>query len=173
MRVGEEGHWKPSRRGVLILVASILGLQKYYLEVGKYSFLLLGHLTQDCLENLFSCIRLRQALPNAVSLLQNLKVITLAMYNTFLKGSNYDYEESSFVVNPLSEARKKAASRSAEQATMTETENTFNPVPQVTSEDLESIPDWEGNVIYGMAGSVLHSLQISSNTLCSTCVDSV
>jgi len=173
MRVGEKGHWKPAQKGVLILVASILALQKYYLEKRKYIFLLLGHLTQDCLENFFSCLRL-QAVPHAVAFfLQNLKVITLAMYNTFVKKSNYDYVESSFVVDPLTEAKNIAAKRAAENAKKAETEEALHPVPIITAEDLESIHDWERSVIYDMAGSVLHSLQITSNTLCSHCVDAV
>jgi len=73
MRVGDKGHWKPSQRGVLILVGSILEIQKYYLDVRKFDYLLLGHLTQDCLENLFSCIRLSQAVPHAIVFLQNPK----------------------------------------------------------------------------------------------------
>jgi len=39
-------------------------------------------------------------------------VITFALYpNTFVKKSNYDYEETTFMVDPLAEARKKAAER--------------------------------------------------------------
>jgi len=173
MLVGEKGSWKPSQRGVLILVESIKGLQKYYLEVRKYKFLLLGHLTQDCLENLFSCLRLKQAIPHAVGFLQNLKVISLAMYNTFVQKSNYDHAESSFLVDSLAEARERAAHRAADRSAKARTEQQLNPVPVITSEDLEEIDEWERSTIYHMAGSTLHSIQVTSNTLCSKCIKEV
>jgi len=80
MLIGEQGVWKPCQKGMRILCASILGLQDYCLNTLKFTFLLLGHLSQDCLENLFSCIRLGQPLPHALAFKQHLKVITLAMY---------------------------------------------------------------------------------------------
>jgi len=63
MQFGSDGQWKPCQEGMQVLCASIIGLQKYCLDTLKFTFLLLGHLTQDCLENLFSCIRLGQGRP--------------------------------------------------------------------------------------------------------------
>ena len=75
-------------------------------------YLLLGRFTSDCIENLFSCIRLTQAIPHAIAFLQCLKVITLAQSSEAVKGSSYDYEEcSALPIDFLEEARQKAKDR--------------------------------------------------------------
>ncbi|KYN14925.1 hypothetical protein ALC57_12865 [Trachymyrmex cornetzi] len=77
MSVGK-GAWKPCKTGIRILCSSVVNLQEYYLNKVGYSFLLLGRFTQDSVENLFSCIRLAQPLPNIIAFKQNFKVITIS-----------------------------------------------------------------------------------------------
>jgi hypothetical protein len=173
MKVGAKGVWKPAQRGVRLLCAGLLEIQNYYLNERSFSFLLLGHLTQDCIENLFSCIRLGQAVPNALSFIQNLKVITLAMYHTHVKGSSYDFEEGQYLVDPLSKARERAAERKILRTQKAKLEAAEHPVSEITDEDLQKITEWERNVIYDMAGSALHSLRIRSTTLCSACISAL
>jgi len=58
------GTWKPCQTGVLLATKSIIDLQNIFLNEKSYKFLLTGIFSQDCLENLFSCIRSVQPIPN-------------------------------------------------------------------------------------------------------------
>lgn len=60
-----DGKWKPFQRGMLLATTSVLEMSKYLLQK-KFSFVLPGRLTQDCVENLFSNIRFGNPKPNAL-----------------------------------------------------------------------------------------------------------
>ena len=53
--IGGKPDWKPVQTGVILSSASILGLAEDLLQ--PTNFLLTSRFTQDCLENLFSCVR--------------------------------------------------------------------------------------------------------------------
>lgn len=57
MKIGK-GDWKPCQTGVILTTTSVLSLAEELLDAG-HTYLLTGRLTQDCLENLFSVVRLR------------------------------------------------------------------------------------------------------------------
>lgn len=65
MHVGPKGAWKPSQSALLISTKSMLDIQEDFLTNKNYVFILTSRFTQDCLENLFSVMRARQAVPNA------------------------------------------------------------------------------------------------------------
>lgn len=75
MKVGQ-GTWKPVQKGIAALCHGCLGLKDYFLNVQKFSIRMLGRFTSDCIENIFSLVRLKQTISNASLFLQNLKVIT-------------------------------------------------------------------------------------------------
>ena len=65
IRIGVNAKWKPVQTGVILSTTSILNLQSNYLAKG-HRFLLTSRFTQDCLENLFSSIRLKNPVPTAL-----------------------------------------------------------------------------------------------------------
>lgn len=63
--MGSTFQWKPSQAGFLIAAAEIIHLQGVILISEGYKFFLPPRLPQDCLENLFSVIRLGKPVPSA------------------------------------------------------------------------------------------------------------
>jgi hypothetical protein len=61
-KFGERGDWKPVQSGILLSTTSIVELASE-LVGNRHLYLLTGRLTQDCLENLFSTVRLKNPLP--------------------------------------------------------------------------------------------------------------
>ena len=53
--IGDRGHWKPVQTGILMSTSFVINMADDILA--NQPFLLTSRLTQDCLENLFSCVR--------------------------------------------------------------------------------------------------------------------
>ena len=68
-------------------------LVDYLLEKRDFKFLLTSRLTQDCVENLFSVIRQKNAIPNALQFKHNLKLISVSMYMRSIESGNYDFDD--------------------------------------------------------------------------------
>ena len=66
MTIGERGDWKPVQSGVLTATTKVLGIQEEFLN-DRYQFLLTSRLPQDCLENLFSVVRLKNPVPSPLA----------------------------------------------------------------------------------------------------------
>lgn len=60
--------------------SSILSIQQDMLAQG-HMFVLTSRFTQDCLENLFSCIRQRNPVPTPVEFQQALKSISVGQFS--------------------------------------------------------------------------------------------
>lgn len=83
--------------GVLLSAQSILDLQELFLNKKNYKFLLTARFSQDCLENLFSCLRSIQPIPNALQLKMNLKLVYIAQYLKNASNTNYDQGDQAFL----------------------------------------------------------------------------
>jgi hypothetical protein len=172
MKVGTGGDYKPCQRGMRVLCASLLGLIEFFLGERKYVYLILGRFTSDCVENLFSCIRLCQPVPHAAIFLQCLKVITLAQFSEAVKGSNYDYEESeSSPVDFLQEARERAHDRALARFSESLEELMANTIRKLEKKDYLMLNTWQKLVVYDMAGSVIAAiLKDNKMTVCDSCI---
>lgn len=96
MHVGLKGAWKPSQTGLLISTQSILDIQEDFFTNKNYVFILTARFTQDCLENLFSVVRAKQAVPNALQFKTHLKLISVSQYLKQVSASSYDYDDREF-----------------------------------------------------------------------------
>ncbi|XP_052131481.1 uncharacterized protein LOC113214366 isoform X6 [Frankliniella occidentalis] len=175
LRIGQKGEWKPCQRGMRVLCESYCQLITYFLEERNYSFLMLGRFTSDCIENIFSLVRFRQAVPNAQAFLHCLKVVTLAQISESIKGSSYDYEESVTLSDKydfLEEARARYFERAERDFFNSVDELSQNPVRHMTPADFASMDDTEKLVLYDMAGSTMAGLLSSRMTFCDKCVES-
>lgn len=81
--IGKQGAWKPVQTGVILSTVSVLQLQDRLLNEDNFKFLLTARLTQDCLENLFSCVRSKNAVPIPLEFKNTLRLLTVSQY---LKG---------------------------------------------------------------------------------------
>lgn len=70
MEVGYEKIWKPCQKGVLISTQSMLELQTYLLDQKSFEYKLKQI---DFLKKLFSVLRSKQVLPNAVQMKNSFK----------------------------------------------------------------------------------------------------
>lgn len=80
IKIGYKLIFKPVQNGIMITTTSIIELTKYLIIERKYSYVLSGRFTQDCLENIFSSIRIRQSIPNALQFKHNLKLLAISKY---------------------------------------------------------------------------------------------
>lgn len=97
--VGEDKKWKPWQAALILNVNSVLRLQAYFLDVQGFKYVLTARLTQDCVENLFSQIRIRQKKPSALQVKNILKNICVAQLLDDVKGSSYDYDDREWLVD--------------------------------------------------------------------------
>ncbi|KAJ1526526.1 hypothetical protein ONE63_008114 [Megalurothrips usitatus] len=171
MKVGQDGDYKPAQRGMRVLCKSLLGLIEYFLGERKYAYLILGRFTSDCIENLFSCVRLSQPIPNAAMFLQCLKDITLAQFSEAVKGSSYDYEGNEpLPVDFLQEARQRAHDRALTKFSESVQELMENAIRPHQESDYQMLSPWEKMVVYDMAGSVIAAILKSNSTVCEICI---
>lgn len=94
----EDGKWKPFQSGLILCTQTALDLQVEYLEKENFKFLLLGRLTQDTLENLFSVIRARQSVPDAREFKCTLRLVCLSQFEANINRSNYSTVDSNHVI---------------------------------------------------------------------------
>lgn len=63
----------------------------------NYKFLLTARFSQDCLENLFSCLRSIQPIPNALQFIINLKLVCIVQYLKSSSNTNNDQDDREFL----------------------------------------------------------------------------
>ena len=90
MAVGSDGKWKPIQTGIILTTQAVLEMADELL-VNANDFLLTGRLSQDCLENLFSTIRLKTPTPLSTELRNSFRVRTVSQY---MKAANSSYDTS-------------------------------------------------------------------------------
>jgi len=87
--------WKPIQTVIELSTTTVLDLYNDLVCQGGYKFLVTGRLTQDCVENLFSCMRGKgDSHPTPVHFCQNLKIVSLSQYMKITPSSSYDVDNS-------------------------------------------------------------------------------
>lgn len=62
---------------------------------------------QDCLENIFSPIRIRHPIPNALQFKQNLKLLAISKYFHTPHTSNYDKDDGEIIGDSFKKEKKE------------------------------------------------------------------
>ncbi|KAH7973964.1 hypothetical protein HPB49_007907 [Dermacentor silvarum] len=93
MNMGNSSQWKPSQAGLMITTTVVLCLQALLLESENYKFLLTSRMLQDCLENLFSVVRLRKPVPDAYMKCA-LKLVCVSQFFHTPATTSYDIDDS-------------------------------------------------------------------------------
>lgn len=157
IEVGYKKLWKPSQSGVRISTQSMLEVQSYLLESKNYWFVLTSRFSQDCLENLFSVLRSKQIVPNAVQVKNNLKLICISQYLKKSGSSSYDEDDREFLAGFLDSTRAKKPSYENVQLPLHVNTSAFNPSHS------------ELNSLYNICGYILQSIIKTSKT-CTNCI---
>lgn len=149
MKMGLTAHWKPSQAGLLISTDVVLRLQTVLLGDGGYRFLLTGRLTQDCLENLFSVIRLRKPVPNAYDMKYALKLVCVSQFLHTPSSTSYEQDDSVYLADLLAHGTKHAAE---DADPLRDVENSF--VESLTMEEEDILFYVGGFILKGMANTI-------------------
>lgn len=95
------GAWKPFQTGLMLATQTALDFQQEYLENYNFKYVLLGRLTQEALENLFSVVRRRRDFKGA------LRLITLAQFDTQIGQGSYPQSDSQYLIRYCKSIKKK------------------------------------------------------------------
>lgn len=57
LKIGQNGGWKPFQTGIIMATRATLAIQEEMFSMGHRFLLLTSMFAQDCLENIFSCVR--------------------------------------------------------------------------------------------------------------------
>ena len=128
-----------------------------------------GRLTQDCVENLFSCIRGKgDAHPSPVHFRHNLRMVSLSQYMQIVPSSSYDVDDSTYFLDFLKNHPRKQSTLSSDEDMLFLEERVF---PNHTTSSL-MMNVCESNVLYLLAGwSVFKEKTKISG--CADCLDAI
>ena len=125
------------------------------------TFVLTSRLTQDCLENFFSVVRLRKPTPSCLEFRAILKLISTAQFLKVPKSTSYQQSDGAFLAEFVDLSRVAAPSDNDLPDTLT------LPYPAMPSLDT-----CDRSSLYSFAGYCVHSIQKTSS-LCQDCVKSI
>ena len=108
---GKKGHWKPVQTCIILTTTSMLEVHRELLDNG-HTFVLTSRFTQDCLENLFGCVRLKNPVPSALEFKQALKSITVAQFLKRPSSGSYQDDDSSYLAEFLNHPTVPSSSTS-------------------------------------------------------------
>lgn len=95
------GGWKPVQTGIILSTLTVTSLATDLLDTDNIRYLLTARLTQDCLENLFSTLRLKNPIPTPIEFRNALKIVTIAQFLKTPKNTSYDKDDSLYLANYL------------------------------------------------------------------------
>lgn len=158
MTMGSTSHWKPSQAGLITSTTVVYQLQHELLNEHGYGYLLTGRMTQDCLENLFSVVRLRKPVPEACEFKCALRMICVSQFVQTPRTSGYAVDDGEQLADLFSEGAR---------------------VPSEEPEAPEEIMDWvlsmlskeEKDILAYVGGFLLRAVLKSVN--CNTCKEAL
>ena len=97
LKVGSGGKYKPFQSGMLLATHNVLSIAQDLVGQDKILFLLTSRFSQDCLENVFSSVRLKNPTPTPLEFCKNLRCVLVAHYLRVPSRSNYDADDRHFL----------------------------------------------------------------------------
>lgn len=163
LEVGHKRIWKPSQTGAILATSSILDIQKLYLDEKGYHFLLTSRFTQDCLENIFSVLRSKNIVPNALQVKNNLKLLSVNQYLKDVSKGSYDEDDRNLLSGFLDTLDNSKSVKN-------KLENIQLPL-DIDESDM-NLCNGELNSLYNVCGYLIHSIKKKS-ICCNNCLNSV
>jgi hypothetical protein len=158
IHIGSGGYWKPFQKGIMLATKGVLDLQKKFLNVYNFHYILPSRFTQDALENLFSNVRARNPVPNAKEFKTALRLITISQYFAQPKHGNYGVTDDVPLIDFLS--KDKDEDNIDIQSFLGFTCITDN----IGLEEKESL--------FCLVGSIIKNIK-TNNVHCANCISSV
>jgi len=148
--VGYKRTWKPSQKGSILATSSILDIQKIYLDDKGFHFILTSRFTQDCLENVFSIMRTKNIVPNALQVKNNLKLLSVSQYLKDVSKGNYNEDDRTFLLGFLD---------TIEDSNHKDKKIENIQLPQEINEPNMNLCNGELNSFYNVCGYILFSIK--------------
>lgn len=152
--------WKPVQTGVLIST-SALRIQHELLNVYKFRFVLLCRLTQDALENLFSCVRSMNPVPRALEFKLTLRLIMVSQFFQPSRKGSYAVDDRMQLLEFV-EIKKAAPDGDAEASDLLHR--------SIEEDEATALDDVKMQSLVYVAGYVTHSVT-KKYKLCGKCKD--
>lgn len=153
--------WKPVQTGILMSTRSVLNICSELLD-DSFQFLLTSRLTQDCVENLFSVVRSKNATPTSREFKYALRVICVAQFLHSVGSSNYDYDDREYL-GELLPSNSMPAVKDVPDTALLENVNTLTVSATCDLNNLEK------QSLYYLAGYCAQSLK-KQKWACESCV---
>lgn len=168
LEVGHKRYWKPWQAAIILATNSILRLQDMFLNVKGYSFLFTSRFTQDCVENIFSQIRIRQKKPTALQFKGFLKSLSVSQYLTTVRNSSYDTDDRDWLIEFPSNIKQLKQTRTMRVEQKAFVANNLCSLNKQAA--LERMNDTEKNVIYHIAGMIVYKVA-KHGAVCHQCIE--
>ncbi|KAL1471091.1 hypothetical protein MTO96_040104 [Rhipicephalus appendiculatus] len=153
MKMDATAQWKPPQAGLLISTTVVLRLQEVFLGNEGYEFFLTSRLLQDCLENLFSVVRLMKPGPTAYDLKCALRLVSVSQFLHTPRTTSYELGDRAYLVELLSQAKKQHS------------ENLYEEIDDSEVLFIEELTATECCILYYLGGFILKSV-LKSDRLC-------
>lgn len=157
---GVKNEWKPYQKGIIITTQSFLDIADLLLNERGYKFVLGARFTSDCIENIFSVLRMKNCILNALQLKHNLKLITISHYMRHIASSSYDEDDREFLPDFLNIIKtSKKSKNSNDGGTRYVNIEAFDPQPDKNQEqNIVHLNKFQLNVLNQVAGYLMISI---------------
>lgn len=165
VNVSVDKSWKPFQTGVILATETALDFQSLYLYKENFDYVLLGRLTQDCIENGFSQIRAKNPTPDCHQFKVCLRLLCLSQFQDRLKRSNYHVEDSNYVIQYCNELNQQHF-----------LDNEAIAVNEIQSEIDTSSIDFDNKIqssLEYLIGSIIFKIKKGKFNTCDNCIKSV
>ena len=157
--IGNAGAWKPVQTGVILTTHSVLDVADDLLA-SSYNFLLTSHLTSDCIENLFSCVRTNNAVPTPLEFKNKLR-ISIAQFLKAKNNTSYSIDDGKYLADFLWKSRTNIEER-----------ETDDDIPDISLSNMPFLSSADVASLFYMAEYII-SCVIRSNVTCDNCCKAV
>lgn len=160
IQIGSKGVWKPVQTGVVLSTRSILDIQEEILGKG-HSFLLTSRFTQDCLENLFSSVRMKNPVPTPIEFKYALRIITVSQFLKTSHASNYQEDSSEFLADFFDQTPLPS-----------QEEPDLEDIQLNANQSVEDLSNAEMNSLYYLVGYCISRI-CKNDKHCEKCISSI
>jgi len=168
LKIGNGG-FKPVQRGIMISTQSVIDLTEYLITTRDFQYVLTSRFTQDCVENLFSLIRIKNVIPHSLQFTHNLKLIAIAMYMKDIRNSNYDNDDRQYLSGFLDYLSKEKEKKN--DIDICKVQETIK-IPPFNNNVVPQMSHLQLNSLYNIAGYIINSITKICTT-CNKCIQSV
>lgn len=160
LTVGQKQQFKPVQKGIMITTISILQLTNYLLEEKAFQFLLPVAWHKHCVENLFSVIKSKNPVLNALQFENNLKLISVSLYMQPVIQSNYEEDNGNYLTGflELLEKKEKDNYLISDKNDTTNNNSNDNSEINICFKEIPILNNIEMNILYNVAGYIINSI---------------